>query len=159
MSKISLCLWFNGQAEEAATFYTSLLPNSEITGISRYASETRGFKAGCALMVQFTLAGQSYSALNGGPEFAFTEAMSFVVPCADQAEVDRLWQALTADGGKPSRCGWLKDKFGVSWQIVPEALATMMKDPDPAKTSRVMKAFMPMTKLDIATLESAYRGD
>lgn len=158
MSKISPCLWFDGRAEEAARFYVSLLPDSRIDAVIKSSIDTPGGKAGSVVIVEFTLAGQTYLALNGGPKFQFNEAISFVVNCVDQAELDRLWEALIADGGKPIQCGWLKDKFGVAWQIVPEVLPRLAKDKDPVKVARVMAAMMKMVKLDIAGLERAYAG-
>ncbi|PVE25012.1 hypothetical protein DC522_07280 [Microvirga sp. KLBC 81] len=157
MSKITPCLWFDGKAEEAAKFYVSLLPGSHIDAILPYTVETPGGKSGDVMSVEFTLAGMRYMALNGGPYFQFTPAISLFVSCADQSEVDRLWDALS-DGGTPQRCGWITDRYGVSWQIVPEALGRMMKDKDPAKVSRVTEAMMAMIKLDIETLEKTYRG-
>lgn len=157
-SKISPCLWFDGKAEEAAEFYTSIFPDARIDHVVRTSVDTPGAKAGAAILVEFTLAKQSYQALNGGPYETFTNAISLSVSCADQAEVDRFWDALTADGGKPVQCGWLKDKFGLSWQIVPEALPRMLKDKDPEKSKRVMEAMMQMIKLDVDTLERAYAG-
>ena len=157
MSKISPCLWFDGQAEEAARLYTSLFSDASIGAIGRYG-ENMPFPAGTAMMVEFTLAGQSFQALNGGPQFRFTEAISMSVSCADQDEVDHFWNALT-EGGTPSRCGWLKDRFGVSWQIVPQTMARLQNLGDPAATGRMMRAMMQMSKLDVATLERAYRGD
>ena len=130
MSKIAPCLWFDGQAEEAADFYVSLFPGSAITAISRYGAGGP-FPAGTALMVEFSLAGQRVQALNGGPGFAFSEAISLLVDCNESEEVDRLWAALTADGGKEGRCGWLKDRFGLSWQIVPSGLGALMSQPGP----------------------------
>src|SRR4051794_4388960 len=121
MSKIAPCLWFDGKAEEAANYYVSLLPASRVDTVLRYAAETPGGSPGQVMSVEFTLAGSRYMALNGGPYFQFTPAISFFVSCADQAEVDRLWSALS-DGGAPQRCGWITDRYGVSWQIVPEAL-------------------------------------
>jgi predicted 3-demethylubiquinone-9 3-methyltransferase (glyoxalase superfamily) len=144
MSKITPCLWFDGKAEEAARFYVSLLPDSRIDSVMPSG-------------VEFTLAGASYITLNGGPHFQFTPAISLFVSCADQAEVDRLWDAL-CDGGSPQRCGWVTDRYGVSWQIVPAALGQMMKDKDPAKARRVADAMLGMIKLDIHALETAYRG-
>jgi predicted 3-demethylubiquinone-9 3-methyltransferase (glyoxalase superfamily) len=158
MSKISPCLWFDGKAEEAARLYVSILPDSRINAVVKYGVDTPGGKAGSVMLVEFTLAGQTYLALNGGPIFQFNEAISFAVNCADQAEVDRLWDALIADGGKPVQCGWLKDKFGVAWQVVPEALPRLMKDKDPAKVARVTQAMMKMVKLDVAALERAFTG-
>ena len=156
--KITPCLWFQGNALEAAQFYTSAFANSEIVNVHRTRSDTPGNKEGSVLMVVFKIAGQSYQALNGGPHDTFNDAISLSVSCEDQAEVDHLWSALTADGGKPVKCGWLKDKFGVSWQIVPKRLATLMSDPDPALGKRVMQAMMQMVKLDIAKLEAAAEG-
>src|SRR5689334_7284741 len=152
MSKIKPCLWFDGKAEEAANFYVSLLPDSRIDSVMRYTVETPGGQPGDVMLVEFTLAGSSYSALNGGPYFQFTPAISLFENCADQAEIDRLWNALL-DGGTPMECGWITDRYGVSWQIVPEAMGRMIKDKDPAKVRRVMEAMMTMVKLDLETLE------
>ncbi len=157
MSKIKPCLWFNGKAQEAAEFYVSLLPDSRIDAVMPYTVETPGGKPGDVMLVEFTLAGESYMALNGGPYYEFTPAVSLFVSCADQAEVDRLWDALSA-GGSPLQCGWITDRYGVSWQIVPEALGTMMKDEDPSKVRRVTEAMLQMVKLDAGALEAAYRG-
>ena len=129
-----------------------------INSISRAPADYPGGQAGSALLVEFKLAGQAYQALNGGPQFPFTEAISLSVSCADQAEVDRLWGALIADGGKPVQCGWLKDKYGLSWQIVPEALQRMMREGGPAQSARVFRAMRKMVKLDVATLQAAYEG-
>ena len=158
MSKITPCLWFDGQAEEAAKFYVSLLPDSRIDRVMRSPTDTPSGPAGSVLTVDFTLAGQKYMGLNGGPQFPFTEAVSFMIFCDDQAEVDRLWDALTADGGKPVACSWLKDRFGLSWQIVPRALMQMIADPDRAKAKRAMEAMMQMVKIDIAAVQKAYDG-
>jgi predicted 3-demethylubiquinone-9 3-methyltransferase (glyoxalase superfamily) len=149
--RVSTCLWYDSDAEEAARFYTSLLENSRIRAIGRQPD-------GRVLVVDFELDGVPFQALNGGPVYQLNEACSISVSCDDQAEIDRLWAALLAGGGEESRCGWLKDRFGLSWQIVPRALATMMTDPDPARVARVVEAFMPMIKLDLAVLEAAYRG-
>jgi predicted 3-demethylubiquinone-9 3-methyltransferase (glyoxalase superfamily) len=157
MSKIKPCLCFDGKAKEAAEFYVSLLPDSRIDAVMPYTVETPGGKPGDVMLVEFTLAGESYIALNGGPYFQFTPAVSLFVSCADQAEVDRLWDALSA-GGSPLQCGWVTDRYGVSWQIVPEALVTMMKDDDPSKVRKVMEAMLQMVKLDAGALEAAYRG-
>jgi predicted 3-demethylubiquinone-9 3-methyltransferase (glyoxalase superfamily) len=157
MSKISPCLWFDGEAEEAASFYVSLLPNSRIDHVQKNVMDSPGGKAGSVLVVEFTLAGQSFMALNGGRRFEYTHAISFKIDCADQAEVDRLWDKLS-DGGKIEQCGWLKDRYGVSWQIVPTVLPKLLGDPDPAKAQRVMQAVLQMVKLDIAGLERAYKG-
>ena len=154
---IAPCLWFNGAAEEAARFYVSVFPRSGIGAVSRYG-DAMPFPAGTALMVEFTLDGQRFQALNGGPHFTFSEAVSFSVPCADQAEVDRYWNGLTAGGGVPGRCGWLRDRFGVSWQIVPEALGRLMNAGNREQVGRMMGALMQMSKLDVAALESAFAG-
>jgi predicted 3-demethylubiquinone-9 3-methyltransferase (glyoxalase superfamily) len=157
MTTISPCLWFDGKAEEAATFYVSLLPDSRIDAVVPYATETPGGSPGEVMTVEFTLAGSRYTALNGGPYFQFTPAISFFVSCADQAEIDRLWNALS-DGGTPQQCGWITDRYGVTWQIVPEALSGMVKDEDRARAKRVMDALLQMIKIDVAALETAYRG-
>jgi predicted 3-demethylubiquinone-9 3-methyltransferase (glyoxalase superfamily) len=158
MSKITPCLWFDGQAEDAARFYVSLLPQSKIDRVVNASVDLPGSKAGAVLLVEFTLAGQSFLALNGGPAFKFTEAVSFTINCVDQAEVDRLWEALAADGGKPIQCGWIKDRYGLAWQIVPEELPRLMRDSDPAKVRRVTEAMMKMVKLDVRELERAAGG-
>jgi predicted 3-demethylubiquinone-9 3-methyltransferase (glyoxalase superfamily) len=156
MKNINPCLWFDTQAEEAARLYTSLFKNSKIGKISRYGKEGPG-PEGSVLTVDFQLNGQDYLALNGGPIFKFTEAVSFVANCENQEEVDFLWEKLS-EGGEKSQCGWLMDKFGLSWQIVPTRMGELMSDPDPVKTGRVMQAMLQMTKLDIAKLEAAYNG-
>jgi predicted 3-demethylubiquinone-9 3-methyltransferase (glyoxalase superfamily) len=155
---ITPCLWFNGDAEAAAGVYVGLFPNSGIDSVSRYG-DGAPFAEGTALMVAFTLDGQRFQALNGGPHYAFTAAISLSVPCETQAEIDHYWDGLTADGGSPGRCGWLKDRFGVSWQVVPAMLGRIMGGGDVAASARVMKAFMAMGKFDIAALEAASRGD
>jgi predicted 3-demethylubiquinone-9 3-methyltransferase (glyoxalase superfamily) len=155
MQKITPCLWFEGNALDAAQFYTSVFPNSEIRGVHKARSDTPGNAEGSVLIVEFSIAGQNYQALNGPPHDKFNDAISLSVSCGDQAEVDRFWTALTANGGKPVQCGWLKDKFGVSWQIVPKRLMELLSDPDAAKGKRVMQAMMQMVKLDIAKLEAA----
>ena len=155
MSKITPCLWFDGEAEEAARFYVSLLPESRVDHVQKNVTDSPAGKAGSALVVKFTLAGQSFLALNGGTRFEYTHAISFQVDCADQDEVDRLWDALSA-GGSVERCGWLKDRYGVSWQIVPSVLPQLLGDPDPAKAQRVMQAMLQMVKLDIAGLQAAH---
>ena len=157
MSKISPCLWFDGEAEEAANFYVSLLSNSRIDQVQRNVTDSPAGKAGTVLTVAFTLAGQRFLALNGGTRFEYTPAISFMVDCAHQAEVDRLWDALS-DGGAPNRCGWLKDRYGVSWQIVPTVLPKLLGDRDRVKAQRVMQAMLQMSKLDIAALEAAHAG-
>jgi predicted 3-demethylubiquinone-9 3-methyltransferase (glyoxalase superfamily) len=156
MSKIAPCLWFADEAEEAANFYVSLLPDSRIDKVQKSLIDTPSGKAGKVLVVQFTLAGQEYMALNGGMRFEYTDAISFKVDCADQAEVDHLWDGLTAGGGSPGQCGWLKDRYGVSWQIVPSAMMRYLGGSDHAGAQRAMAAMMKMTKLDIATLQKAY---
>ena len=149
-------LWFNGQAEEAAHFYTSIFKNSKIGTVNRYGAEGPG-PEGTVMVATFQLDGQEFIALNGGPQFQFTEAISFVVNCDTQDEVDDLWQKLS-EGGIQQQCGWLKDKFGLSWQIVPAEFGELMQTPDAQKRSRVMKAMMQMTKLDIVRLKQAYEG-
>lgn len=154
MSKIAPCLWFNGEAEEAANFYVSLFPDAAIGTMSRYGAGAP-FPAGTALVVEFTLAGQRYQALNGGPQFRFTEAVSLSIACKDAAEVDHYWNGLTSGGGQELRCGWLKDRFGVSWQVVPDGLGAVLSDPDRARAGRAMKAMMGMKKLDLALMRAA----
>ena len=151
MQKISPFLWFEDQAEDAANLYVSLFEGSEVTHV------TPG-PGGETQWVSFSLAGVEFMALNGGADHAFTEATSFFVRCADQQEVDRLWDALTADGGEESQCGWLKDRFGVSWQIIPDRLGELLGDPDPERAQRSMQAMLQMQKIDIAALERAYAG-
>lgn len=158
MKTIAICLWFDGKAEEAAQFYTRLLPDSRIDAVRRAPGDYPSGKQGDVLLVDFTLMGRPFQGLNGGPEFKFNEAISLSLPCADQAEVDRVWDALTADGGKPVQCGWLTDKFGLSWQIVPDALSRYMADPDPARAKRVFDAMMQMVKIDVAAIERAAAG-
>jgi predicted 3-demethylubiquinone-9 3-methyltransferase (glyoxalase superfamily) len=153
VQKITPFLWFDGNAEEAAQLYVSIFKNSKIDAVSRYGDAGPGPK-GSAMTVAFTLEGQKFTALNGGPHFKFTEAVSFVVSCDTQSEIDIFWDKLIADGGKPSQCGWLKDKYGLSWQIVPSVLPQLVTG-DAAKSGRVIQALMKMTKLDIAALEKA----
>lgn len=157
MQKISPFLWFDTQAEEAATFYVSLFDDAEVTDVSRYPEGSPG-PAGQVMSVTFRLAGQEFMALNGGPEFTFTEAISLYVRCADQAEVDRLWSALTADGGEESMCGWLKDRYGLSWQIIPDRLGEILGDPDHDRAQRAMQTMLKMQKIDVAALEAAAEG-
>jgi predicted 3-demethylubiquinone-9 3-methyltransferase (glyoxalase superfamily) len=159
MAKITPVLWFNGQAEEAAKFYVTLLPNSRVDRVDRSPADTPSGPKGSVITVDFTLAGQQFQGLNGGPDFKFTEAVSFRIDCDDQAEVDRLWSALTANGGEESVCGWLKDRFGLSWQITPRRLAELMSDPDPERARRAMEAMLKMVKIDVAELERAADGD
>ncbi len=151
------CLWFDTRAEEAAQFYTSVFKDARMGRVSRYG-EAGPRPAGLVMTAEFELNGQKFLALNGGPEFTFTVAISFQIPCADQDEVDYYWERLTADGGKPSSCGWLKDRFGLSWQVVPTVLPSLLSDPDPEKATRANRAMLSMGKLDIAELERAHAG-
>ena len=151
------CLWFDGQAEEAAKFYVSVFPKSKLGRIARYGDAGPGPK-GSVMTVAFKVNGQEFLGLNGGPEFKFTEAVSFTVYCDTQKEVDAYWEKLTAGGGKEVACGWVKDRFGLSWQIVPTILPKLIADKDPKKAERAMRAMMQMTKLDIATLKAAAKG-
>ncbi|MEW6537074.1 MAG: VOC family protein [Pseudomonadota bacterium] len=153
--KIIPCLWFDGDAEAATAFYVSLLPDSRITAVNRSPVDTPSGAEGTVLTVQFVLAGREYLALNGGPNFRFTEAVSFMVMTEDQAETDRLWDALLADGGKENACGWLKDRWGLSWQITPRRLMELTTDPNPARAKAAMQAMMGMIKIDIAALDRA----
>ncbi|WP_420135122.1 VOC family protein [Rhodopseudomonas sp.] len=157
MSKITPCLWFASEAEEAARFYVSLLPDSRIDHVQRSVVDTPSGPAGSILLVEFTLAGQSYLALNGGQRGNFTHAVSFMINCEDQAEVDRLWDALV-EGGEPDQCGWLRDRYGLSWQIVPSILPKLFAGPDRAGAERAMRAMMQMVKLDGPALQRAYEG-
>nr|PZN68118.1 MAG: hypothetical protein DIU58_01085 [Sphaerobacter thermophilus] len=154
---ITPCLWFNGQAEEATNFYLSVFPNSEVLNVTRYTEVGPG-EPGSVVTISFQLNGQEYLALNGGPEFKFNEAVSFIIDCATQEEVDHYWEKLTADGGEPGPCGWLKDKFGVSWQVVPSILDEYLRDEDRERANRVMETMLKMSKLDIAELQRAYEG-
>jgi predicted 3-demethylubiquinone-9 3-methyltransferase (glyoxalase superfamily) len=154
MQKITPFLWFDGNAEEAVNFYASIFKNSKILNVARYGEAGPG-PAGSVMTATFQLQGQEFMALNGGPMFKFTEAISFLINCETQEEVDELWEKLSA-GGEKSRCGWLKDKFGLSWQIVPTALGVMMQDKDPQKSKRVMNAMLKMDKIDIKKLRQAY---
>jgi predicted 3-demethylubiquinone-9 3-methyltransferase (glyoxalase superfamily) len=156
MQKITPFLWFNGQAEEAANLYTSLFKNSKIGSIARYGEAGPGPK-GTVMSVTFQLNGQEFIALNGGPQFTFSPAVSFLVSCETQEEVDRLWEKLS-EGGRKDRCGWLQDKYGLSWQIVPSVLGKMLHDKDPEKSKKVMNAMLQMDKIDIARLEQAYKA-
>jgi predicted 3-demethylubiquinone-9 3-methyltransferase (glyoxalase superfamily) len=152
------CLWFDGKAEEAATFYASLLPDTHIERVWRSPADTPSGPAGMVLTVDFTLLGTQVQGLNGGADFQFNEAISFVVECDDQAEVDRLWGGLTADGGEPGPCGWLKDRFGLSWQIVPRELNELVADPDPERARRAMEAMLQMGKIEIDEVRRAADG-
>jgi predicted 3-demethylubiquinone-9 3-methyltransferase (glyoxalase superfamily) len=151
-------LWFDGQAEEAAHHYVSIFKNSSVGRIGRYSEAGPG-PAGSVVTVEFTANGQRFVALNGGPEFTFNEAISFQIDCADQEEVDYYWNKLIEGGGRPGACGWLKDKYGVSWQVVPTELTEMITDPDQEKAARATRAMLSMGKLDIAALEKAYDGE
>lgn len=158
MQKITPNLWFNKEAEEAAKLYTELFPNSKIKHVSRYCKEGYEFHKmpeGTAMTVDFELEGQNFVALNGGPQFPFTEAVSFIISCADQQEVDKYWDGLTANGGKESQCGWLKDKFGLSWQVVPNRLYELITDADSGRAGRAMNAMLQMKKIIIADIEKA----
>jgi predicted 3-demethylubiquinone-9 3-methyltransferase (glyoxalase superfamily) len=149
MKKITPFLWFDNQAEEAMNFYVSVFKNSKVLGVTPGPN-------GIAQSVNFELEGQEFIGLNAGPQFKFNESISFLVDCKSQAEVDALWEKLTADGGEESMCGWLKDKYGLSWQIIPTTLSQMLGDPDPEKAGRVMQAMLKMQKIDIKTLQAAY---
>ena len=162
LSKISPCLWFDHQGEEAARFYVGIFPNSRITTIARYGeagTEIHGQKPGSVMTVVFELEGQSFTALNGGPIFHFSEAISFQIECEDQKEIDYYWEKLT-EGGDPEaqQCGWVKDRFGLSWQIVPKIMPELVKDADSPAAQRAFKAMLGMKKLDIAALQRAYEG-
>ena len=152
------CLWFDGRAEEAATFYASLLPDSHVDRVWRSPADTPSGPAGMVLTVDFTLVGRRFQGLNGGEDFHFNEAVSFVIECDDQAEVDRLWDALIAGGGEPGPCGWLKDRFGLSWQVVPAELNRLVEDPDPDRARRAMEAMLQMGKIDVEGLRAAADG-
>lgn len=160
MQRITPFLWYDDKAEEAANFYVSIFKNSKIGGITRYGesgSKASGRSKGSVMTIEFQLDGQDFTALNGGPHFKFTEAISLVVNCETQEEIDDYWEKLL-EGGQESQCGWLKDKYGLSWQVVPTALVEMMQDKDPEKAERVMAAMLEMKKLNLAKLEQAYEG-
>ncbi len=159
MPKITPFLWFDGNAEEAATFYTSIFPNSRIDKVVQAAADTPSNRKGEVITVEFTLDGSTFVGLNGGPDFKFSEAVSFEIDCQDQAEVDRYWDALVQGGGEHSVCGWLKDRFGLSWQVVPRQLNEMIESDDRAAAERAMKAMLEMTKIDVAKLREAYEGE
>ncbi len=156
MQKITPFLWFDGKAEEAMNFYVSIFKNSKVVRVSRYGDAGPGPK-GTVMSATFQLEGQEFFALNGGPQFTFSPAVSFFVNCETQQEVDELWEKLS-DGGEQEQCGWLRDKYGLSWQIIPSVLGTMLQDKDPAKAQRVMQAMLQMKKIDIARLQAAYEG-
>ncbi|HEY1474782.1 MAG TPA: VOC family protein [Pseudolabrys sp.] len=158
---ITPCLWFDTQAEEAARFYCSVFKNAKLGTVSRFPNagqDVHGKPAGSVMTVEFELDGQPFVALNGGPQFKFDEAVSFQVFCDSQPDIDHYWSKLTSGGGQEGPCGWLKDKFGLSWQVVPSAIPKMMTDPDTEKSARVMNAFMKMKKFDLAKLQQAYEG-
>ncbi|NEC12613.1 VOC family protein [Streptomyces sp. SID8014] len=157
MQKITTNLWFDGQAEEAAAFYTSVFEDSRVLGVERFTDAGPG-EPGTVVTVTFQLAGQEFVAINGGPEFTFTEAVSLSVDCETQEEVDRYWEALTADGGEEVQCGWLKDKYGLSWQIVPRALVELLASSDRAAATRATRAMLEMKKLDVQALRDAAAG-
>ncbi|MBP0458554.1 VOC family protein [Streptomyces montanisoli] len=157
MPKLIPNLWFDSNGMEAAEYYVSVFPNSRINHVSHYGDAGPG-PAGTVLTVEFELDGRPFTIINGGPEFTFDEAVSFQIDCADQQEVDAYWDRLVGDGGQEGPCGWLKDKYGLSWQVVPAAMAALMADPDQARTDRAMKAMLGMKKLDIAALEAAANG-
>ena len=154
MPKITPNLWFDTQGLEAAEFYVSIFPNSKITNITRYVEDSRR-PIGSVLAVEFDLDGQPYTAINGGPEFAFDEAVSFMIECADQTEIDYYWNSLTAIGGEESMCGWLKDRYGLSWQVCPKGMVELLNDADPARAQRAMNAVLGMRKLDVAAIYAA----
>jgi predicted 3-demethylubiquinone-9 3-methyltransferase (glyoxalase superfamily) len=161
MQKINPFLWFDSEAQQAAEFYVSIFKNSKIDKITRYpeqAADKIGREPGSVMTVEFTLDGEQFVALNGGPQFKFSEAISFSVNCETQEEIDYFWEKLSAGGGETGPCGWLKDKFGLSWQVGPRILGEMLADPDKAKAERVMSAMMEMDKIDIAALRRAYEG-
>jgi len=158
MPTITPSLWFDKDAEEAATFYASIFPDSRVNNVNRAASDFPGGHKGDVLSVDWTLSGQPFIGINGGPEFTFNEAISLAIDCADQAEIDHYWDALTAGGGEPGPCGWLKDRFGVSWQVVPRRLNELLRSPDGEASERAMQAMLQMGKLDVAELEAAYEG-
>ena len=157
-NKLTTCLWFDKNAQEAAAFYVGIFPNSRVTSRMRAPADTPSAPEGAPLTVAFELDGKPFLGLNGGPHFTFNEAVSFIVDCRDQAEVDRYWEALLAGGGQPSQCGWLKDRSGVSWQVTPRRLMELMQDPDPTRAKRTTEAMMKMVKIDIAELERAAAG-
>jgi predicted 3-demethylubiquinone-9 3-methyltransferase (glyoxalase superfamily) len=159
MTSLATCLWFDGEAEAAAKLYTSLLPDSRIDRVLRAPADNPSTKEGEVLTVDFTLAGQRLVGLNGGPAFRFTEAISLVIECDDQAEIDRLWTSLILGGGEPSQCGWLKDRFGLSWQIVPRQLKELLGGPDAEGAKRASDALLQMGKIDLARLRAAYEGE
>jgi len=157
MTDVTPCLWFDDDAEAAILFYTELIPGSEVVSLDRYPDAVPGM-GGKVMHAHFRLGGRDYYAMDAGPQFPFTEAVSMFVACSDQAEVDRYWNALTADGGQEQPCAWLKDRWGLSWQIVPDRLVELMRDPDPDRSHRAIQAMFTMTKIDVATIEAAADG-
>ena len=158
-TRITPCLWFDGNAEEAAKFYTTVFPDSHIDKVFKAPTDTPGNRAGDVLTVEFTIDGERFVGLNGGPDFRFNEAISFMIETRDQAETDRYWDALLQGGGEPSMCGWLKDRFGVSWQVTPKRLIELTQSPDLDGAKRATEAMLQMRKIDVAKLEAAYRGE
>lgn len=158
MTRITPCLWYDGNAEEAATLYASIFPDSSVDAVHRSPADYPSGKAGDALTVDFTVMGMKFLGLNGGPNYTFDQAVSFIIHTQDQEETDHYWDAILASGGKPNACGWITDKFGLCWQITPQRLLDMMTSPDKAASRRAMEAMMTMVKIDIATLERAFEG-
>ncbi|CAB4340729.1 MAG: VOC family protein [Actinobacteria bacterium] len=158
MNPITTCLWFNGTARQAATFYTQIFPNSHVEGGTKSPADNPSVSEGEELMVSFTLNGMPFVGLNGGPHFQFNEAVSFMISTDGQDETDRYWEAMTADGGAPGQCGWLKDQFGVSWQVVPQQMGAYLGGPDADGARRAMEAMLEMSKIDIQALKEAYEG-
>jgi len=157
--ELTTCLWFNGQAREAANFYTSIFPNSSVADNWIAPTDTPGNKQGEEIVVNFTIFGRPFVGLNGGPQFPHSEAISFQIPCTDQAEIDQYWAILTADGGQESQCGWLKDKFGISWQVTSPEMLTYLAGSDAAGSQRATQAMLQMKKIDLATMKKAYEGN
>jgi predicted 3-demethylubiquinone-9 3-methyltransferase (glyoxalase superfamily) len=155
MKELSTCLWFDTQAEEAANFYVSLFDDAEVTAVHRLDGTPSGDDVA---LVFFRIANMEFKAINGGPQFPFTEAVSIYIGAEDQAEVDRLWTALTADGGEEGQCGWLKDRFGLSWQVIPDRMGELLSDPDPERSQRAMQAMLKMQKIDLEVMEAAAAG-
>jgi predicted 3-demethylubiquinone-9 3-methyltransferase (glyoxalase superfamily) len=155
---LTTCLWFDGNAREAATFYTNIFPDSSLADTWIAPTDTPGNLQGAEVLVNFTIFGQPFIALNGGPQFPHSEAISFQIPCADQSEIDKYWQVLTSDGGEESQCGWLKDKFGVSWQVISSEMGKYLGGPDAEGAQRATQAMLGMRKIDLAAMQSAYLG-
>ena len=156
--ELTTCLWFNGRAREAATFYTSIFPNSSMADNWIAPTETPGNQEGSEVLVNFTIFGRPFIGLNGGPQFPHSEAVSFQIPCKDQSEIDKYWEILTSDGGQESQCGWLKDKFGISWQVVSSEMSKYLGGSDSAGAQRATQAMLQMKKIDLAAMEKAYNG-